>query len=262
MVQFDCKEPAEIRHVNRDQEALKKHFTLFYKMLAKRFDTQFGISRCFSGINMAYNNMVLGVPHGDWDSIIKEQIRYFAAHNVPFVWYVDQDASPQFKQKLQEHGFKDQGILKGVMGQLNGPIVAPPLASGCVIEEAASDKALDEFMELVGATFMLDAEAQGQYKEVLQNPKCKNYVLRKNGVVVSTITTVTDGTMISFWNGATQKDERRQGFSYALRAYALNQRPAHATVGASYLMAEGMAFGICQKLGYKPTWQFHAFTLG
>ena len=70
---------------------------------------------------------------------------------------------------------------------------------------------------------------------------------------------IQDG-IVSFWNGASIPELRKQGLSTALRRFSLQHAMANgARFGSSYLMSEGLAFGICSKLGYKTKWRFHAF---
>lgn len=65
---------------------------------------------------------------------------------------------------------------------------------------------------------------------------------------------------MSFWNGASLPEIRRQGLSTALRYFALRDAISKGCCfGASYLMSDGLAFGICSKLGYQTKWRFNAF---
>ncbi len=244
---------------------LENHFTKYYNILveAKTFNdastsTICGLTRTVAGYHMPYCNMVMGEPKGNQDTLIQEQIDFFKSHNLPFVWYVDIGATPAFKEKLESYGFKDTGIFKGVSGPL-GTIA--PVDSEIAIEEVQDDKTMDAFISVIGDMFNLQGADRESYKQAMKHEKIRNFVVKKEGKVVSCLSTLTDGNFISFWNGATLPEYRKQGLSTALRRYVLHNRPKNCTQGASYLMAEGMALGICEKLGYTTKWQFHAYVL-
>jgi hypothetical protein len=224
-----------------------------------------------------YHNIVLGVPAivATWDKFIEEQIAYFRAHNVPFVWLVDEDvrdefnletaptAVSRFKQKLITHGLKENGIIKGVSGSLNSR--AAPTTDLCQIEAVQDRASLAEFSNLVCDTRAIQGQARADYEQAMWHecsqspPKMHHYVARKEGKVVSAISTFVDGNIISIWNLATEPVYRKQGLSTALCCYALHARPTGCTLAASYLTPSAMALGICQKLGFTTTCHFHAF---
>ena len=90
--------------------------------------------------------------------------------------------------------------------------------------------------------------------------KLFTWAAKKDGKVVSCLTTLIDGGLVSFWNGATQEQYRRQGLSTNLRKTALNHAVTKGChTGSSYLMAEAMALGICKSLGYQSKWQFEVY---
>jgi hypothetical protein len=237
---------------------LKDHFKIFYKLLAdakivpnaeaKEINNVF---RCFSGISGCYHNALIGKD----EAIIEKQIEFFKNANVPFVWYIDEDE--EFKNKLMSYGFKDGGIFQGVSGALESPFnVTVP--ENCTFEQVVNEKQLNEFVELVCKTFGMDG-IKKEFCKVIKNPQIDNWLARKDGKAVSTLSLMCQGDVVSFWNGATEKDYRRQGISSALRRLALNHAMKQgARLGISYLMSEGMALGICKSLGYETGWRFHA----
>lgn len=167
-----------------------------------------GVDRCLSGIPMVYHNAVLGVPNKDWDSSIREQFVYFKEAKAPFVWYVDEEADPAFKEKLLEHGFQDGGIFRGVVGLLDKSIEAPEVPEGCTLELVEDLATMDEFNELVCATFGIQGESKTLYKKVMwdateskEHPMF-HWLARKDEKAVSAVSTILEGEMVSFWNGA------------------------------------------------------------
>ncbi|MBX7066229.1 MAG: GNAT family N-acetyltransferase [Parachlamydiales bacterium] len=259
---------------NEDEKMLKSNFPLFYEALVQaryipdaKMEMIYGIKRALSGISNHYQNALLGVPQTEkeWDRCIEEQLQFFKAKKVPFVWYVDDEASPEFKQKLISHGFKNEGTFRGVMGELDQPIPFSNLPEGYTLERVVDETGLREFVALICQTFSIpDREAYFKaMKRAAETdpPQMYHWVARKKGKVVSALSTMIHGNLVSFWNGATLSDERRHGLSSALRQMALRDAISRGcTYGASYLMAEGMAFGICSKLGFETRWCFNAFT--
>ncbi len=258
-----------------DVDLLRQHYHLFYKILANtqiipeaRWETVNGVNRCLSGVNLPYYNAVMGVPNpsGEWDQCITQQLYDFKAYHIPFVWYVDEEASPEFKEKLVAHGFKDAGILRGVIGSLNASISIPKVPENYVWEEVRDEQNMEAFNDCLCEVFGFQGEDKAASKRILgkanqgENPLMFHWVAKKEDRVVSTISTLIQGDTVSFWNGATIPHERRQGISSALRCVALQHAMARGCrVGMSFLLVQGMALGICTKLGYQTKWRFHAF---
>ncbi len=263
MVEFHFVDPARQIPERSEVSDLKNHFTKYYNILVEAkivphaaVGKTHGITRTFCGLSMPYTNMVLGVPEGNWDAAIQEQIAFFTAQKVPFVWYVDVGAQAAFKQKLIDNGFADTGMFRAI----SGPVDAiPPAEPDVDIEEVKDAQTLDAFAKLVCDTFGFEGADRDAYKQAMKNDAFAHFVAKKEGRVVSCLTAFIDGTHISFWNGATLAEYRKLGLSTSLRRFALHARPKGCTTGASYLMAEGMALGICEKLGFITKWQFHAF---
>lgn len=252
-------------------ESLQQHFNLFYQLLSSappqskdNFEKVNGIYHYLSGIPNSLQNAVIGCPEQNWDDRISGELEKFA--QFPFVWYVDETASQEFKNKLKERGFTDSGIYQGVMGALKKDIAAPKAPIGCELELVSDEKTMDAFNDLVCKTLSMPEASREAYKQALwkaaqgKNPLLLHWVARKDGKVVSALTTLVYGDAVSFWNGATDPEYRCHGINTALRCLALKDAVSKGChVGISYLMGDGMAFGICKKLGFETKWRFHAF---
>jgi hypothetical protein len=256
------------------RQLLQKHFSTMFRVYSEArlvpsaaFETDNGMERFLSGVASPFFNGVIGCPlANDWDKRIDEQLAYFNKANVPFVWYLDEESSPEFKQKLIERGFQDGGIFRGVIGSLDKPIPNPEVSDDYILESVQDEATMDEFNELVCSTFGVQGVNKELYKKILWNgTKSKqrpmfHWIARKQGKIVSALTTFIEGDMVSFWNGASLPEVRCQGVSTALRRFALQAAVSRGCrIGASYLMSEGMALGICSKLGYEPKWRFNVF---
>ena len=260
---------------NTDEEErhiLQEHFNELYLLLVQNklvpqavFESHKDIRRCLSGIPVPYHNAVFGTPKNPyWDECIAEQIEYFKNANVPFLWYLNESASSKFHEKLSSHGFHDLGLFQGIITSLDRPILAPEIPSGSTLELVKDEKALDEFNEIACKVFDIEGVSREMYKKVLwnamQSSEMFHWIARRNGKGVSVISTLISGDIVSFWNGATLVEFRRQGFNTALRKYALRDAKAKGCkIGISYMMPDGLAMGICTRLGFRPKWSFNSF---
>ncbi len=261
-------------HIQDDYQVqlLQSHFDLFYKKLAeqkgsaqKKTD---GVQRYLSGMPNHNFNIILGcpTPESDSDQCIKEQLAYFAEQGVSFIWYVNEDASPSFKEKLIKYGFVDEGIFQGVIGALETPIAPTSIPEGYTLESVKDEASMQEFNELVCNVFGIKGAARDIYKNFLWKmanqdaPRMFHWMVRKNGKAVSTVSTMIQEGVCSFWNGASISDERKQGLNTGLRRFALQDAMKRGCrFGTSYLRSDCPAFGICKKLGYQTKWNIHAY---
>jgi ribosomal protein S18 acetylase RimI-like enzyme len=120
---------------------------------------------------------------------------------------------------------------------------------------------MKEFASLICPVFGITGDAADQYEQALwKESKVYNWVLKKDGKVISALSTFVDGSVVSVWNVATDPAFRRQGYSNELWKEALNRAILKGCrTSMTYLTSEGMAFGICKGLGYETKWQFHAY---
>lgn len=256
------------------RQILQEHFNLFYQILAEShlvpsasFENINGAYRSLSGIPLHYHNAILGCPSTtNADLCIKQQLDFFNDAKMPFIWCLNEDAHLEFKQKLIDHGFINEGVYQGVMGSLDQTSHAPEIPDDCVLELVQDEATFEEFDELLAATFGINGCARVLFKQVLLNGN-KNrkhpmfhWIARKQGKAVAALTSIIDGNMVSFWNGASLPEVRRHGLMTALAHLAIVHAKAEGCrYGASYLTSKGLAFGICNKFGFETKWRFEVF---
>ncbi|HSX11098.1 MAG TPA: GNAT family N-acetyltransferase [Chlamydiales bacterium] len=247
---------------------LRDSYSLYYRTLAGGYETKYGVERCFSGLILPFQNAVFGYPSApaQWDLCIDDQLQFSQNADRRFVWYLGETTPQAFIDRLTEKGFSDVGIFRAVMGPLDHLTPPPLLPVGYSLHRVEDELALAEFNDLVCATFGIPEQDKASHLAFLWKamqttpPLMVHWVVRKEGKVVSTLSTQIHGDLVSFWNGATLSEERRKGLSTALRQLALQDASARGcTLGASYLMSEGLAFGICSKLGFETKWQIKVF---
>lgn len=268
--------PPSNRSVDSKQVSmLQQHFNLFYKIAAdtkvisnSNFDVVNGMNRCLSGISSPYCNILLGIPSSqcNLDKCIIDQLDYFKSNHMPFVWCVEEPTDPEFKDKLDFLGFKDIGVFQGVIGSLDAAAIKiPGVPENYVLELTQDELTLNAFNDLVCETFGMQ-NCKSAYKKVMlnasqgNNPLAFHWVAKKDEKVVSAITTLIKDNIVSFWNGASDPSIRRQGINTALRCLALKHAISNGCkFGTSYLMSDGLALGICKKLGYQIKWRLQVF---
>lgn len=255
------------------QLTLQDHFHLLYQLISESklipdaaFENLGGFYRCLSGISFPSLNMVMGFPPNNEEECIEEQLAYFHKAQMPFFWYVTQEESEEFKKKLIDKGFQDVGIFQGVIGKLTMPIPQSPLPPDCILELVEGENALEEFNTLVCETFGMLGNAKEQFKILLKDamhstsPKMFHWVARHKGKVVSALSTLVKDDIASYWNAASLPEMRKQGFNTALLRHALQHAvERNCRIGISYLLSEGLALGICNKLGLYTQWRLNVF---
>lgn len=265
-----------VRHIEEidHERALKNHFQLMFRSLAESklvkeahsVEVEKGVFRYLTGISLAFNNCLIGTPSEESDAVIDEQIRLFKEAKLPFVWYLDEDSSPSFKQKLLDHGFAYGGLFRGVVGPLDSSLLKPEKIAGFTLKEVKDYQTLELFNDVVCTTFGIEGISKELFLEALFKAQLNNehpmhhFIALKETQPVAAVSILLDSEMASFWNGATLPEFRRYGLSTELRKLALLQALQKGSrLGASYLMKEGMALGICSRLGYETKWRFDVF---
>jgi len=262
-----------VYQVPEELQLLKDQFTHIFRLIVDyqyspeaRYEKKGELERFFSGLPTVNFNAIMGwlKESQEYEARIEEELKFFG--NTPFFWFVEEDAATEFKKALKKRGFVDAGIFRGVMAPLEAPIAASPIADDCVLERVQDEKAMGEFTDLVSGVFGVENPTKEAFKEILwnlsQEKPCHwfHWIARKEGKVVSALSTMIQDGVVSFSNQATAAEVRKQGLSTALCHFSLQHAMANgARFGSSYLMSEGLAFGICTKLGLQTKWRFHAF---
>lgn len=257
------------------RQILINHLLYFYRYMPEKklvpnaaYEKIGSVHRSLCGIPFPFHNILYGVPDqpSRYDAFIADQTAYFKQASQPFVWYVNADEHPDFQARLLNKGFVSPGTLQGVIKEFDKPIVHAEIPEGFKMERAVDKQAIDEFTHLICDTFGMVDAARPLFGKVMvedaqgSKPLLNHWIMRHHGEIVAGVTTLVKDDLVSFWNGATKPEFRKRGLSTALRRNALQDAIKNGTkFGISYLMAEAMAYGICQKLGYESKWKFKAF---
>lgn len=244
---------------------LKKHFLSFYKGVADcKICPEAGLYQV-DGINRA----VTGIPFPVFNSVmgstekVQNQIDYFESLKMPFMWGLDEGSNPSLFKELCQKGFTHCGIMTGVMGPLKKQTISS-LPEGFTASLINRENDISDFTNLIGDVFSIS----GYNLECMQKAnqhfsdcgKMLHFLIRKEGTTIAAVSIFIEGELATFWNGATLPEFRRHGLSTFIRSMAINEAIAKGCkMGGSYLMAAGMALGICKKFGYETKWKFDYF---
>lgn len=249
------------------KETVVAHFISFYKNLAKNsnfskknFTQEDTLYRCVSHGSLHYNNAVIDRDVHDGlksDLSIEKQKDYYAALDIPFVWYVDETANPEFFEKLKTCGFQDVGVFQGVIGPLD-ELQETIIPDNCTLVQITTSDQMQHYNTLTTAVFGPDS-----IEIPHDTPNTYHFLALVDSKPVSALSIYIEGSLVSFWNGVTLPEHRKKGLSTALRQHALNLAVSNGcTLGISYLMSTSGASGICKKtLGYKTEWLYRTFVL-
>jgi GNAT superfamily N-acetyltransferase len=248
-----CIETAHTEVVYETQ-ILKDHFKFVYQLFADKdfIQPSENLWRAFTGISYPFHNVVFG------ESLnVTDEVNYFHQKAVPFAWYLDAQTSANYRKSLEFLGFQCIGTFQGMLGSLSS-YSDNLLSQEFTIELIDTESAMQEFTDLVCDIFAV-ADKTGYEKLLwrLANKEMYHWGARKDGKIISALTSCIQGNLMSFWNSATHPKYRHQGLSTALWHAAIQHALSKGCKkGASYLMSDGMALGICSKLGYRSRWRF------
>lgn len=241
-----------------ETQILKEDFEYAYSIFGDEEFQKLNDSawRATSNIHFPFLNVV----YGEVDDL-QAQIDYFAQKKLPFAWYLDQDASESFKQKLKERDFKPIGTFQGMIGPLNPERVQMPLPDGYEFGIVEDEKEMSEFTHVLCTLFQMpEADKLNSILWKHNASAMYNLYIKKDGQIISTLSIYIDKDIASFWNGGTHPDHRGKGLMTLLgqraEKLALEQKCQR---GATYLMADAMALGICNKNGAHRSWAFDVY---
>jgi ribosomal protein S18 acetylase RimI-like enzyme len=230
-----------------------------------KFEAELGYNetQCYAScVPHAFFNAVFG----NFPLKIPETCAYFAEKKLPFVWYVNEGENQAFEESLVKYGFHDAGIFRGVIGIIDPNIAEPLLPNNLSIVSINDGETMAEFNDLLCEFFGISVTAKLPLKKVLwelssgENPTYYHWGIKKDGKIISILSTLIQNDRVSFWNGGTLPEFRKMGLSMALRQHALRHALSQGCqFGMSFLMSDGLAFGLCTKLGYQTQWRFKAF---
>lgn len=237
------------------KRAIREHFFRFHEVNANvrpvpdaRFGLVDGVTRCYTGIPYPFYNSILecDVAQSRQDACVADQLAYFSALRVPFVWYVDPAAEASLCETLTHHRFSCPGEFQAVGAMLEESRLETPVVKGITYEMARDDATLIAFNDLYAGTFGMRGLAKEMtQKQILATgkgltPDFYYWVAKKNKEIYSILTVLIYGDVVSCWNGATAAAARRYGLSASLRHTALQDAMRRGCrLALSYQIREG-----------------------
>jgi hypothetical protein len=210
------------------------------------------ITRCTSQTPLPFFNAIFGVPQ-EKEKTVQEQIAFFQEKNASFVWFVEEgEHTQEFGNHLTSQGFKCLGIFQGMVRDLSLTISEPIFPLGYQPEKIQTlelFKQLNEF--LCDSMKLVEPNKQHRnkfYENEFLRPKTPltHWVVRDQGLIVSTLCTLREEQVILFMNGTTRPEYRKKGIFSNLRKHVLQQAVQQGCKYAlGYLNEQAMAKNIC-----------------
>jgi hypothetical protein len=251
---------------NRQEILLQNHLKKFYhelnhcSPLSEAGFKEFGRTwHSCTGCKLPYYNIRLGAPIKEWQSVIEEEIGYFQEAAVPFVWYVNEKETAQFQEMLSSQGFIDKGVFKGVIGSMDENSIPPSLPEAYSVELVQNETEMLFFHNFLCDRFEITGETREPLKRLhgqMQGRGMNHWMLKKEGSVVSILSTFIDGKVVSVWNHASAPGISEQ----ILSQYALQQaKEKGCSIRLEYVSQERAIPATSEGFGGETKWSFHAW---
>jgi GNAT superfamily N-acetyltransferase len=206
-------------------------------------------------------NMCLADDSPNLEASLGRVVERARASGLPTLFMLSTSAAASLGDRL------DQWALTAV-GE--APLMAftgepPAVDQAFQLDLVASARDLDESVGLIAKAFALDREWVGRTfasPAVLESTSTvRLYLVRRDGVPISTVTVSGEGTVIGIWSMATDPARQRQGAGRAALAGAMAHR---ASLGARafYLIATPAGKPLYDAVGFATVETFPMFVLG
>jgi hypothetical protein len=238
---------------------VRSHFEEFYAMLVENrlipeaaLASSGGVKSYLSGISDSAYNIAFGKPQSTaWETAVDATCHRFQEAEVPFLWCIDADEDPSFQESLLDRGFKTSGLFQGVIGALPLSMGEPRLPEGYSLEIVQDLSTMEEFLDLFFNLFHMAPSSRDLLRTCFwnqtkgQESHMVHWLARRRGTPVAILSTWIKGNTVSFWNGASLPEVRRQGVCTALGHAALRDAISKGCrLGASYLMPSALALSL------------------
>lgn len=253
--------------VDNAYSSLYDHWDSFYQYIRNycqnpRIKYKENGSKCiYTGIDFPFLNAVYSTDAEleNIDTHIADNIEFFKGS--PFAWYVNEN-EVKLEKKLQEFGFTTPGSFYGMSGskKSNKSISDKNIN----VELVKNEEMLNVFQEIIKESFVFSDVVAHDYRSLMSDlqwqGKIKNYIAYYKGMPCATLSTVERANTLSFWNGATREEFRRNGLC-SFMAQNIMHLDCNANISTylTYLMSDAMAMWICKNFGLNRQWSFKPY---
>ncbi len=222
-------------------------------------DDRPGRLRVATGIGHSIFNGVYAthLPAAEADAYVDESRAYFAAKQLPWMWWVWPDAEPaDLGDRLAARGFALRNTVPAMSVDLRTLREGRGKPEGLTIERVTDASGLAVAADLAGATFGLAPEKRPRYLEVVSafgfagDAPFQSYVGSVDGTPVAVSQGFLGAGVVGVYTVATLKEHRGRGYGGALTLAPLGDARGK---GYRYGILQSTAMGrpVYERLGFR-----------
>ena len=247
---------------------LYEHFNYFFELatLAKvtmqaYYRSDKGLKIAYSGIPFPFCNALIldGNVQGKPETLLSTEIDNMHQKAIPFACFLEPSYQPLIPI-LEKKGLTHIGTFLGLQGQLSNLNLDDKLARQTGAREVRlveSAEDIQYFVDILSACFEFNQETQEGFKAFVtytlteKQNSVKHYLGVVEGKPVATLSALFHSHNISFWNGATLADYRKQGACSTIVEAVLKESKAKGYQSWVTFLMNDMASSIAQSFGGK-----------
>ena len=201
----------------------------------------------------------------DYQHHFTKMTEYFSSKKVPYIWWwAHQSNIPEtVKQELDSQGFQFIGNYYGISIDLNDmqPVVH---SDKITVKKVSTEEEYKTYLNVLSEVMQLSDSVTQDFAELFSsygaNGKFQHYLGYYDGTPASTLTTFTVDTTVGCYCGTTLSAFQKQGLCTAVATYALMEaKQQGCEYAVAQLMADAMAKGLTEKIGFKECCQMLPF---
>ena len=213
-----------------------------------------------TGLNDLFFNYVCIKNPLDQEQLIIELNAIQKQYNIPLtVWITHETEIPEFEKLMKEH-FESPGPFFGMLLELEQAQTAV-IPENITIEIIQNPLQAKEFSKIYCDVFNLNVPKECEQWVITQyekyNPACINYIARINGKIAGVSSLAIDRAFKEFktggfYNACVLPEFRNNGIATAMACHRIEVAKQMGLDNLSIvLMADAMARGYCERLGFK-----------
>lgn len=190
-------------------------------------------------------------------------IKHVYKNKKQFCWWVTDFVQPTTLGPLLEASdFQKGDIFKGMIYDLNNPIISPKNTEHITVQQISQADQLNEWSKVLQIALDIDDLSQqflaSTYQRLFSDPRFKHFYVKKDNMMVATGSLFIENNISGFYNLGVLPECRNQGIATALKTYRL-QLSQSMGLKTAILHSSEMGRKLDQSLGFKPISDFIAY---